>query len=178
MKFYKHFLVATIIVALFVGFGQINADKKTDMKFYKDAHAMVDDLKPSCQIVTKNQLKKMLSAKENFYLIDIRTSKEYKTKHIDGCVHIPRGILEFKMIEKIKGKLKKDIKKDDKIVLYCKKGGRSVLSAYALMQLGYTDVSFLEGGWLKWSGKKAAKKPAKKSKKKTSKRRKVSREGC
>jgi len=40
--------------------------------------------------------------------------------------------------------------KSDPIVVYCKKGSRSVLAADALRSLGFTNVRFLEGGWLQF----------------------------
>lgn len=82
---------------------------------------MVDDLKPRVNKVSKKEVKKMLAEKEDFILIDIRTSKEYKKAHIDGCIHIPRGILEFKMVEKIKDKLKRKSKKTIKLYSTAKK---------------------------------------------------------
>ena len=38
----------------------------------------------------------------------------------------------------------------DEIIVYCKKGKRSVVAAKLLKQIGYQNVSFVEGGWKAW----------------------------
>ena len=40
--------------------------------------------------------------------------------------------------------------KDEKIVIYCRSGGMGDVASEALVDLGYTDVSNLEGGYSVW----------------------------
>ncbi|MBT3506029.1 MAG: rhodanese-like domain-containing protein [Piscirickettsiaceae bacterium] len=78
--------------------------------------------------------------------LDIREPAEYEAGNIPNSIHIPRGVLEFKIagIEAFEDKNKS-------IVIYCKSGGRSALAARALEQMGYMDVCSMAGGYDLWS---------------------------
>ena len=65
-------------------------------------------------------------------LLDVREADEYASGHLSGAVHIPRGLLEFKMSGNPALQAR-----DLKIVLYCKTSGRAALSAVALRDMGY-----------------------------------------
>ena len=86
---------------------------------------------------------KALFDEGGYLFLDCREPKEYKMGHVPGAVNIPRGLLEFKVANKIP-------EKDTKIVMYCKKGGRGCLAACTLCRMGYTDVVNMGGGWLAW----------------------------
>jgi len=79
-------------------------------------------------------------------IIDVREEKELGVGSIEGSIHIPRGIIEFEIMKHCD---KHGIHTD--ILLYCKTGGRSALSAEALQHLGFTNVKSLEGGFDAWS---------------------------
>ena len=68
-----------------------------------------------------------------FFLIDVRTEKEFFSAHIEGAIWIPRGKLEFNI---------QNITKNPKseIIIYCRTGARSALSAMALNNIGYERV--------------------------------------
>ena len=40
--------------------------------------------------------------------------------------------------------------KNEEIIVYCRKGKRSILAAQTLQQLGFTNVTFVTDGWKKW----------------------------
>ena len=76
-------------------------------------------------------------------VVDVRTAKEFKKGHIPKAVNIPRGLLEFKVTKKISNK-------NAAIICYCKSGGRSCLSTCTLVEMGYTNVKSMAGGWKAW----------------------------
>ena len=83
---------------------------------------------------------------ESDVLIDVREPDEYASGHIPGAVHIPRGMLEFK--------LSSDPQlgaRDLKIVLYCKTSGRAALAAKTLHEMGYLHVQSIAGGIEAWT---------------------------
>ena len=82
-------------------------------------------------------------------LIDVRQPDEYLTENIPGSVSIPRGLLEFNIgsEEFWSTQYMYPPEKDSEIIVYCKAGSRAILSAVSLMQLGYTNVKNLEGGY-------------------------------
>jgi len=75
--------------------------------------------------------------------VDCRTEDEYKMGHVPGSMHIPRGLLEFKIDKKIEDK-------NASIIIYCKKGGRGCLAACTLCRMGYKSVKNMAGGWMAW----------------------------
>ena len=88
-------------------------------------------------------------------LIDIREKGELdKTGRVENSNHIPRGMLEFWLDPEgpyfKSGKL--DMNKE--MVLFCAGGLRSALAAKALKEMGFENVSHIEGGFGAISKKK------------------------
>lgn len=77
-------------------------------------------------------------------LIDVREPAEFAAGHLQGAVNIPRGVLEFQI------DAHPAARRDAKIVLYCRTGGRAALAADSLQQLGFTDVHSISGGFEGW----------------------------
>ena len=81
-------------------------------------------------------------------LIDIREKGELdKMGRVEGSNHIPRGMLEFWLDPDgpyfKNGKL--DMTKE--MVLFCAGGLRSALAAKSLKEMGFENVSHIEGGF-------------------------------
>jgi len=64
-------------------------------------------------------------------VIDVRTEAEWNTGHLEGALHI-----EWQEILKISS----DIKKDEKIFLYCRSGNRSGKATKILLEAGYVNA--------------------------------------
>ena len=65
-------------------------------------------------------------------------------------LHIPRGILEFDIMNNsaVKQQLKDPAElKSSPIYLYCQSGGRSALAAESLQKLGFNKVISIAGGY-------------------------------
>ena len=89
-----------------------------------------------------------LSINNKCNLIDIREKGELdKTGRLKNSYHIPRGMLEFWLDPESpyfkNGKL--DMEKE--IVLFCAGGLRSALAAKSLKEMGFENVSHIEGGF-------------------------------
>jgi rhodanese-related sulfurtransferase len=81
-------------------------------------------------------------------LIDIREKGELdKTGRVENSNHIPRGMLEFWLDPDgpyfKSGKL--DMSKD--LILFCAGGLRSALAAKSLKEMGFENVSHIDGGF-------------------------------
>ena len=81
-------------------------------------------------------------------LIDIREKGELdKTGRVENSNHIPRGMIEFWLDPEgpyfKSGKL--DMSKE--IVLFCAGGLRSALAAKSLQEMGFENVSHIDGGF-------------------------------
>lgn len=77
---------------------------------------------------------------EPHILIDVREQDEWDAGHIANAVHIPRGVLEFKIHEVAPDK-------HTPIVVQCATGGRGALCGASLVKMGYTKVMNLDGGY-------------------------------
>lgn len=104
------------------------------------------------EIITSQELKVMMDSLDVFYLVDVREMNEYAYGFIPGAINIPGGVLIFKMDneEFWDQEMIYAPEKTDKIIVYCKKGKRSVIAANYLERLGYENVKFLDGGWKAW----------------------------
>jgi molybdopterin/thiamine biosynthesis adenylyltransferase/rhodanese-related sulfurtransferase len=90
------------------------------------------------------ELKRRIDANEPLVLVDVRDPDEYRDGAIEPATNISRGFLEFRI-----GTAAADPKTP--IVLYCQSGLRSMLAAKALHDLGYENVTNLQGGYQKWA---------------------------
>ena len=74
-------------------------------------------------------------------LIDLRDIRELKRDgRIPGSVHVPRGMLEFKIEDEVDDK-------DARLVTYCAAGSRSALAAATLKTMGYVGAISSDAGF-------------------------------
>lgn len=99
----------------------------------------------SYPIVSTDQLKAMLDAKQAITLIDARTPEEYNEAHLPGAINVPE-----KGIEKAAEQLPAD--KASLLVLYCNgiKCGKSKRVAAKLEPLGYSNFMIYGEGIPVW----------------------------
>jgi hydroxyacylglutathione hydrolase len=74
-------------------------------------------------------------------LLDIRNSREWATKHIDGSVNIPLNHLQERIAE---------IPRDRRLAVHCAGGYRSSIAASILHQYGITHLIEMAGGLAAW----------------------------
>ena len=71
-------------------------------------------------------------------LIDVREPAEFEEAPVPKAINIPRGFLEFKINEVCP-------EDDGPILLHCRTGGRAVLAAKTLAEMGYKNVAAYQG---------------------------------
>ena len=81
---------------------------------------------------------RMIKDETQLVLVDVREATEYDETAIPGAVNIPRGFLEFKIAHACS-------EASRPILLHCKTGGRAVLAARTLSELGYKNVTAYQG---------------------------------
>ena len=84
-------------------------------------------------LVVKSVTCEEVKSLSNAVIIDVRTKEEYDESHLDNAINIPVDVIGS-IVER------DDIKKDSKIVVYCKSGARSKKAADSLIRMGYTGV--------------------------------------
>lgn len=116
----------------------------------RNTTAWVDSLRPRVPTVTPDELAQRLGAGDRPTLVDIRELQErIDSGAIPGSEHAPRGMLEF-WADPAMGYHRDYFREDGEYVVYCAGGGRSVLAALALLEMGYRNVWHLDGGFGGW----------------------------
>ena len=81
----------------------------------------------------------MIKNKEKFILLDVRTEEEYEASHIPNAINIPLNNLESQIEHLLPYK-------DDKVVIYCRSGRRSIMAAFMLEDNGFKHLYNLKQG--------------------------------
>ena len=85
----------------------------------------------------------------NHVIIDVREESEVKSHGlIKNAIHIPRGLIEFKL-KPYSFDNPVTIDDDTNILVYCAGGYRSALAAQTLVNLGFNNVYNI-GGFGEW----------------------------
>ncbi len=118
---------------------------KTLSDFVNEALAIVDEME-------SEEAKRLLDrpGRDGWHVIDVREPDEFRAGHIPGARNFPRGFLEVKadLVHP-----KRDSWLEDRMrpmILYCGGGNRSALAARTLLEMGFTRVVSLRGGWSRW----------------------------
>lgn len=109
----------------------------------KSAHDIVTQAKSQIQEIGIDQAE--AAVREADLLIDVREYDEFASGHLQGAVHMSRGMLEFKMSAN-----PELAARDLNIILYCKTSGRAALAALQLKEMGYLNVRSISGGIDAW----------------------------
>ena len=92
--------------------------------------------------ITPTELKTRLDAGDDVFVLDVREPHEYEIARIEGTTLIPLGTLPQHIHEL-------DATAD--IVVHCKSGVRSGKAQRLLKEMGFSRVTNLTGGILRWS---------------------------
>ena len=113
----------------------------------KSSQTLVSEaLKVVKTIMPEEALK--LTSENKCNLIDIRDEVELqKLGTIENSFHIPRGLLEFSIHPESAYVQNNQLDLNKEIVLFCAAGGRSALAAKTLKEIGFDNVSHIEGGF-------------------------------
>jgi len=83
---------------------------------------------------------------DNSVILDVRTPEEYEEKHI------PKSkLINVQESQNFVDEIQK-LDKSKSYYVYCRSGGRSAMAANIMEQMGFEDVSNLEGGITDWHG--------------------------
>lgn len=102
--------------------------------------ALVDAARREVREIPADELRGELEARPGAALIDVREESEYAAGHVAGAEHLGKGVIERDIEARHPDKLQP-------LYLYCGGGFRSALAALALKQMGYRQVTSVDGGW-------------------------------
>jgi len=84
----------------------------------------------------------------NCNLIDIRDVRELeKEGRVENSHHIPRGMLEFWLDPNSPYFQQGKLDQNKEMILFCAGGLRSALAAKSLKEMGFENVSHIDGGF-------------------------------
>ena len=113
----------------------------------KSPQTLVADALNEVKTITPDQAMKLVN-ENKCNLIDIRDITELqKLGKIENSFHIPRGLLEFSIHPESAYVQNNQLDLNKETVLFCAAGGRSALAAKTLKEMGFNNVSHIEGGF-------------------------------
>jgi molybdopterin/thiamine biosynthesis adenylyltransferase/rhodanese-related sulfurtransferase len=94
--------------------------------------------------ISAQDLKEMLDAGKDPYLVDVREPVEFEIVKIPGGVLIPKDRI-------LSGEALAELPQDQPLVLYCRTGVRSAEALAAVKAAGFRDAVHLRGGVTAWA---------------------------
>ena len=112
---------------------------------------LLDEANAKIKTITVEELKKIMSDTQ-VVIIDVQSKDVVdKSGMIPKAIHANRGFLEFYADQRDDNPFKKkEINNNNKIIVYCGAGGQGALATKTLQDMGFEDVSNLEGGSDAW----------------------------
>lgn len=93
-----------------------------------------------------------LESNPKLVIVDVREPYEYQAMHIQNALSVPRGILESACEWDYEETIPELVNaRDSEVVVVCRSGYRSVLSAFSMKLLGYQNVVSLKTGLRGWN---------------------------
>ena len=95
---------------------------------------------------------KLISDDPQTQIIDVQSKDVIDNSGmIPNAIHANRGFLEFYADQREDNPFRKsEINNEKKIIVYCGAGGQGALATKTLQDMGFNDVSNLEGGSEAW----------------------------
>lgn len=111
----------------------------------------IDGMRPRVPTMSAVELDARLGRGEVLTIIDLREMQERIDRGaIPGSHHVPRGMLEF-WADPAMDYHRRFFTEDAAYVVYCAGGGRSVLAALTLIEMGFGKVWHLDKGFAGWN---------------------------
>jgi rhodanese-related sulfurtransferase len=130
LPFRRHVLAASILAALILGSWPARVD---------GGHGRDDDV----DLITVEQLKRFLNAREKLTLVDLRPAVDFKQKRLPGARSIPLTELKQRLSE---------IPRAGGVILYCDCRPADEADAfYLLRDNGHRNVAVLQEGFSRWT---------------------------
>jgi len=114
----------------------------------KRASDFLEEARRRVPSIDVEEAAKMLH-RDDVVFVDVRETTEYQQGTIPGAVHVPRGLLEW-YADPTQPVHRSELAPDKTLVVFCAAGGRSLLAAKTLGEMGYSNVLNLEGGFNAW----------------------------
>jgi rhodanese-related sulfurtransferase len=138
-----------ISIFLLLGFGcksKVTNEQAVEQAVEQSADQAIEQTVEVFKNVDVNEAKTLIAENKDLIILDVRTPEE------TDLGTIPNAIL----IDYRNSNFDAEIAKLDRskpYLVYCKSGGRSVGASTKMMNLGFTNITNLKGGYTAWSEK-------------------------
>lgn len=108
---------------------------------------LLEDRLKSVTEVMPWDMEEMMEANPDLLVLDVRERDEYDTMHVPGSLNVPRGIVESACewgYEETEPELVQA--REREVIVACRSGYRSILTAFNLQLLGFQKVYSLSTG--------------------------------
>ncbi len=113
----------------------------------KSSSQLVADALQEVKTINTDEAFKM-NSENKCNLIDIRDVRELERDgRVEGSHHIPRGMLEFWLDPGSAYFQEGKLDQEKEMILFCAGGLRSALAAKTLKDMGFKNVSHIDGGF-------------------------------
>lgn len=130
--------IVGVIIGVALTMGVLAIIEKSPSEY--TATQLVERAREEVKAISVDEYKQMRADEVDHILLDVREQAEWDAGHIEDDLFIPRGLLEFKVADEITDK-------STPIVVLCKVGGRAALAGQTLQIMGYTNVTYIDGGY-------------------------------
>ena len=120
----------------------------------KSISQLVSEANSEIKTINANQAYQMIKD-DTCNLIDIREINELESSgRVEGASHIPRGMLEVFLDPNSPIFRNGQLDQNKEFVLFCAGGVRSALAVKSLKEMGYENISHIDGGFSSISNSK------------------------
>ena len=120
----------------------------------KSISQLVSEANSEIKTINANQAYQMIKD-DTCNLIDIREINELESSgRVEGASHIPRGMLEVFLDPNSPIFRNGQLDQNKEFVLFCAGGVRSALAVKSLKEMGYLNISHIDGGFSSISNSK------------------------
>ena len=120
----------------------------------KSISQLVSEANSEIKTINADQAYQMIKD-DTCNLIDIREINELENSgRVEGANHIPRGMLEVFLDPKSPIFRNGQLDQNKEFVLFCAGGVRSALAVKSLKEMGYLNISHIDGGFSSISNSK------------------------
>jgi rhodanese-related sulfurtransferase len=119
----------------------------------KNFSGMVEESREGLDIIDSHALNNMIKNKEDMVIIDVNDKEDVDQRGmVEGALNISLGTLYYKADENVPEDFKDQRIQDrnKKVVVTCGLGLCAAIGGKLLKDMGFNDVSLLEGGVTKW----------------------------
>ena len=119
----------------------------------KSFSGMVEESREDLDIIDSHALNNMIENKEDMVIIDVNDKEDVDQRGmVEGALNISLGTLYYKADENVPEDFKDQRIQDrnKRVVVTCSLGLCAAIGGKLLKNMGFKDVSLLEGGVTKW----------------------------